>query len=104
MIKALSQWTNNQSIWGIPLDIVAHFVVGICFFYLLLALKASRKQAILATIALALVKEIHDYFFVLESSIGLESAKDVLVTLSGPYLIMWAQTKIKQIKSQHLST
>lgn len=83
-IRILMAYIANTDIFGIKLDIFAHFIFGVLITVFLKKRKMSWPKIFLILLAVCLVKEIYDSF-ALTASLG-EAIKDTLVTLIYPIL------------------
>ncbi|PIP96581.1 MAG: hypothetical protein COW00_19395 [Bdellovibrio sp. CG12_big_fil_rev_8_21_14_0_65_39_13] len=78
---------SNTLLFGfLPLDIVLHYLVGLCITILLLKkLKNNLILAFFILLSLAIAKEIFDSFSL--TATWMESIKDLSVTMIHPFML-----------------
>lgn len=97
--------TENKIAETIPLDLPAHFLVGMALTIILLKCRLPFVITFLTIVLFALLKEVLDYQRMVEFDY-LESLKDIAVTLLYPLILTLVRRKknsASKVKTQEYS-
>ena len=86
-LHSFFEFISHNELWGIPLDILAHLIVGAICAYILLKAKKSYQACLISILILALVKELHDQQIMTNTL--QENIKDIVVTMIPPFLLIY---------------
>lgn len=92
----IQNYITDHTFIGIPLDMIAHFIVATLLTLVLLKLKLTIKRTFIIVFIVASIKECVDWKFqtrLTPSQLKLESIKDIIVTVSYPGIIWYIRSR-----------
>jgi hypothetical protein len=92
-MNELLTYISSNNLAGIPMDIVAHFLVGMIFIILGLVLRVQFGVLLLGLLFLTTVKEMRD--FIVYSSPILETMKDYFFSFLYAFILIPVRIRLK---------
>jgi hypothetical protein len=89
--QVMAQWIRESSFFGIPMDIMAHFIIGAMLGWIAFMISGSKRNAIIFLWIAALGKEfILDFSSLMHMRHIFEPIKDLIISVVGGLFALYA--------------
>jgi hypothetical protein len=86
-LHSFFEFISHNNLFGIPLDIPAHLIVGAIASYYILRKTQSIKTCLISILLIALMKELYDQKVMTNTL--LENIKDITITMLPAFLLVY---------------